>query len=117
MAGSLNHVAGMAREGAEWLQDFLARMLVGTTGSVVVFKGDDTWPYADGPERASMGKRYRIYWREQGGSKRAYGDFRDVGGKREGLIPPGETRATTDPVLAECSSRTDSGSWRARAVP
>jgi integrase len=51
-----------------------------------------------------MAKRSRIYWRDQGGEKRAYGDFRDLGGKREALIPPGETRATPDPVVAEMLS-------------
>ena len=46
----------------------------------------------------------RIYWRERGGEKRAYGDFRDyrdVGGGREALIPPGEPQATFDSVVAE----------------
>lgn len=43
----------------------------------------------------------RIYWREQGGERRAYADFRDVGGKREALIADGERRATTDPEVAE----------------
>ncbi len=45
----------------------------------------------------------RIFWREQGGERRAYGDFRefsDVGGKREALVPEGGTRATTDPDVA-----------------
>lgn len=49
------------------------------------------------------GKKHRVYWRHQGGQERAYGDFRDfadVGGKREALIPPGATRATTDPDVA-----------------
>ena len=53
-----------------------------------------------------MGKRTkrRVYWRLQGGACRAYGDFRDftdVGGKREPLVVPGESRATTDKALAE----------------
>ncbi len=43
----------------------------------------------------------RIYWRERGGERRAYGDFRDMGGTREALVAPGESRATTDPVIAE----------------
>lgn len=43
----------------------------------------------------------RIYWRERGGERRAYADFRDVGGGREALIPGGESRATTDNVIAE----------------
>ncbi len=46
----------------------------------------------------------RIYWRERGGERRAYGDFRDyrdVGGGREALIPPGEPQATSDSVVAE----------------
>jgi integrase len=45
----------------------------------------------------------RIYWRDQGGVRRAYGDFRDyadVGGRQEALIPEGEKRATTDPDVA-----------------
>lgn len=46
-------------------------------------------------------RRARIYWRTQGGERRAYGDFRDVGGKREALIASGDSRATTDPVVAE----------------
>ena len=48
--------------------------------------------------------KQRVYWREQGGARRAYGDFRDyadVGGKREPLMVPGETRATTDEDLAD----------------
>ena len=43
----------------------------------------------------------RIYWRNQGTERRAYGDFRDVGGGREALIAPGEPRATTDRMIAE----------------
>ncbi|KPK79977.1 MAG: hypothetical protein AMS25_10810, partial [Gemmatimonas sp. SM23_52] len=50
------------------------------------------------PQRRRKG---RIYWRERGGVARAYGDFRDVGGGREALIPPGERAATTDPIVAE----------------
>jgi hypothetical protein len=46
-------------------------------------------------------RKGRIYWRDQGGVLRAYADFRDLGGGREALIPQGETRATTDPVIAE----------------
>ncbi|MGH7564031.1 MAG: tyrosine-type recombinase/integrase [Gemmatimonadota bacterium] len=49
-------------------------------------------------------KKARIYWRERGGVRRAYGDFRDfadVGGKREALIPRGMTVATDDPAVAE----------------
>lgn len=48
--------------------------------------------------------RQRIYWRERGGVRRAYADFRDfsdVGGKREALIPRGQTVAASDPVIAE----------------
>lgn len=47
--------------------------------------------------------KQRIYWREQGGARRAYADFRDfadVGGGQEGLREPGQTRATTDPDRA-----------------
>jgi integrase len=43
----------------------------------------------------------RIYWRGQGGERRAYGDFRNMGGGQEALIPEGERRATTDAVVAE----------------
>lgn len=48
-----------------------------------------------------MKARSRIYWRERGGERRAYADFRDMGGGREALIAEGDTRATTDPVIAE----------------
>lgn len=47
--------------------------------------------------------KQRIYWREQGGAPRAYGDFReyhDVGGGREALVAVGEKLATTDPTVA-----------------
>ena len=41
-----------------------------------------------------------------GGEKRAYIDLRDLGGGREALIPPGESRATTDPdIAAELAAR------------
>src|SRR5574341_766797 len=46
----------------------------------------------------------RVYKREQGGSRRYYGDFRDYadqGGGREALCVPGEKRATSDKALAE----------------
>ena len=50
------------------------------------------------------GKRKgRIYWRHQGGSRRAWfdgRDYRDVGGRREPLIVPGEHFATTDSDVA-----------------
>ncbi len=48
--------------------------------------------------------RLRIYWRERGGARRAYGDFRDyadVGGGLQALIVPGEKRATADSRAAE----------------
>jgi integrase len=45
-------------------------------------------------------RKSRIYWRSRGGARRAYGDFRDLGGKREPLIPSGEHFATTDPDVA-----------------
>lgn len=51
-----------------------------------------------------MSSRRKIYWRDQGGGRRAYGDFRewaDVGGGQEALIPEGATQATRDPELAE----------------
>jgi integrase len=47
--------------------------------------------------------RSRIYWRERGGDRRAYGDFRDfgdVGGGREPLVAAGQKLATTDPDVA-----------------
>lgn len=55
-----------------------------------------------------MGKQVgsRVYWRNQGGARRAWGDFRDfadVGGKREALVAPGERRATTEPRQAEAA--------------
>jgi hypothetical protein len=46
-------------------------------------------------------QKSRIYWRDQGGERRAYADFRDIGGKRIPLIPEGDRRATTDELLAE----------------
>jgi integrase len=49
---------------------------------------------------AKRSKGYRVYWRETGGARRAYGDFRAVGGGREALVARGETAATTDPKLA-----------------
>jgi integrase len=52
---------------------------------------------------AKRRKRDRLYWREQGGERRAYADFRDYnveGGGREGLKAAGETHATTDDVVA-----------------
>ena len=48
--------------------------------------------------------RLRIYWRERGGARRAYGDFRDyadVGGGRETLVAQGEKLATTDATTAQ----------------
>lgn len=46
-------------------------------------------------------KRSRIYRRERGGDVRYYVDLRDLGGRREPLKAPGETRATRDKDLAE----------------
>lgn len=43
----------------------------------------------------------RIRWRGQGGQLRAYADLRDLGGGIRALIPPRETRGTTDPEIAE----------------
>ena len=47
----------------------------------------------------------RIWWRTRSaGRPRAWGDFREYaaqGGKREPLVVPGESRATTDPVTAQ----------------
>jgi integrase len=46
-------------------------------------------------------RQSRIYWRNQGGKLRAYADLRDLGGGQVALIPKGEKRAATDPVIAE----------------
>ena len=46
----------------------------------------------------------RIYWRDQGGVRRAYADFRDfadVGGGREALVPEGQRQATADEDVAQ----------------
>src|SRR5574341_2513892 len=48
-------------------------------------------------------KKSRIYWRERGGTRRAYADLRDyadVGGGREALVAPGEKVATADETTA-----------------
>ena len=50
--------------------------------------------------RLAVPKKSRIYWRSRGGSRRAYADFRAVGGKREPLIAPGDKLATTDRDVA-----------------
>lgn len=46
-----------------------------------------------------------LYWRTRSdGAPRAWGDFREYaaqGGKREPLVVPGESRATTEAVLAQ----------------
>ena len=47
-----------------------------------------------------MAKTSRIYWRDQGGERRAYIDLRDLGGGREALKAPGEKRGTTDSDIA-----------------
>ena len=49
-------------------------------------------------------KNSRIYWRERGGTQRAYADLRDyadVGGGREALIAPSEKVATSDEAIAQ----------------
>src|SRR3989442_8881513 len=49
-------------------------------------------------------KKSRIYWRERGGTKRAYADLRDyadVGGDREAIVAPGEKLATADETTAQ----------------
>ena len=49
-------------------------------------------------------KKSRIYWRERGGTRRAYADLRDyadVGGCREALLAPGEKLATADETTAQ----------------
>src|SRR2546422_4518815 len=46
----------------------------------------------------------RIYWRERGGTRRAYADLRnyaDVGGGREAIVAPGEKLATADETTAQ----------------
>ena len=48
-------------------------------------------------------RKAKIYWRNQAGTRIAWGDFREYarwGGKRCPLIWPGETRGTTDEVRA-----------------
>jgi len=54
-------------------------------------------------KRRPLGAREnsRIRWRDQGGQLRAYADLRDLSGGLRALIPPGETRAATDPEIAE----------------
>ena len=52
-------------------------------------------------EWAGAKENPRIRWRNQGGKLRAYADLRSLGGGQPVLIPPGETRATTDPEIAE----------------
>src|SRR5690349_7157661 len=45
------------------------------------------------PEMGRHSKKSRIYWRERGGTRRAYADLRDfadVGGGREALVAEGE---------------------------
>src|SRR6266705_5988598 len=49
-------------------------------------------------------KKSRIYWRERGGTRRAYADLRDhadVGGGREALVAEGEKLATADETTAQ----------------
>jgi integrase len=49
-------------------------------------------------------RKSRVYWRERGGTRRAYADLRDyadVGGGREPLIAKGEKLATADEVTAQ----------------
>jgi hypothetical protein len=48
-------------------------------------------------------RRSRIYWRLQGGARRAWfdgRDYRDVGGRLEPLVAAGERFATTNPDAA-----------------
>lgn len=45
-------------------------------------------------------KESRLYTRNRGGEVRFYADLRDLGGGQVALIPPGRTRATTDPDVA-----------------
>lgn len=54
------------------------------------------------PRKSGSPKKHPlIRWRNQGGKLRAYAELRSLGGGRRALIPPGETRATTDPETAE----------------
>ena len=49
-------------------------------------------------------KKSRIYWRERGGTSRAYADLRDyadVGGGREALVAEDEKLATADETTAQ----------------
>lgn len=46
-------------------------------------------------------KSPKIYTRMQGGQTRYWIDLRSYGGRREPLVPRGETLATTDPVIAQ----------------
>src|SRR2546426_12763277 len=49
-------------------------------------------------------KKSRIYWRERGGTRRAYADLRDyadVGGGREALVSEGEKLATAEETTAQ----------------
>lgn len=51
--------------------------------------------------RRKQTKHSRIYNHgEKGGPARYYADFRAVGGKREPLVAPGDTRATSDETIA-----------------
>jgi hypothetical protein len=54
------------------------------------------------PRQSGSPKKHPlIRWRNQGGKLRAYAELRSLGGGRRALIPPGETRATTDYETAE----------------
>lgn len=53
------------------------------------------------PRHPGVKENSPIRWRNQGGQLRAYADLRNRGGGRNALIPPGETRGTTDPEIAE----------------
>ena len=63
-------------------------------------------------------RKAKIYWRNHGGVRRAWGDFREYarwGGRRTPLICPGETKATTDEVRAhELFARRLQELWDAR---
>ncbi len=60
-----------------------------------------TAPRQKAKRTTSKKAKSRVYYRERGGERRYYGDFRNVGGGREPLVGPGDTLATTDPVIAE----------------
>src|SRR6266550_5963187 len=66
------------------------------------------WSHARRPngglKMRAQRRKSRIYWRERGGTTRAYADLRDyadVGGGREALVAEGEKLATADETTAQ----------------